>query len=578
MEDDRTFELGLVMAGAISAGAYTAGVLDFLLQALSQWQKAKNRGMDCPQHRVKIKAIAGASAGGISAALLATLLNEDVEPITSMPGRLPAPEAAAQNRLYDVWVRQISIERLLETRDLHEDAPHLRSLLDSTVLDEIAEDALQFSPEGRQRPAFADKTHLFLTLTNLRGVPYAIDMRGDGASHALSMHADYMHFALSRTQPTAKEMDDALWLDLQNPEHENWQVLRRTALATGAFPGALLPRMLQRSSQDYVQRTWPIPQASGDEGTERQIPPAWPDELTDGSSEEAGFDYRSLYVDGGIMDNEPLELVRRQLAGPGATIARHSHRVTRSVLMVDPFPGSPPMSQAEAEKLDTYGVLKTLRRLATSLRMQARFKMDELVLAQTSSVYSRFMIAPVRYATRDGQEVKASHPVASGVLGGFGGFLSKRFRQHDFQLGRRNCQQFLRKHFTLPLEKAKRNPIFAGDDPEALDHHVVREDGEPITVDGDKLYPIIPLVGTAQEEAFPLRWNTIQMNSNDLEPLREQVAHRTQAVSRRLIENQLGSFFNRTLAKLVLRFKRDAIVDRIMDTIRSDLERYDLLH
>jgi hypothetical protein len=27
----RTFEIGLVMAGAISAGAYTAGVIDFLI-------------------------------------------------------------------------------------------------------------------------------------------------------------------------------------------------------------------------------------------------------------------------------------------------------------------------------------------------------------------------------------------------------------------------------------------------------------------------------------------------------------------------------------------------------------------
>jgi hypothetical protein len=31
------FEIGLVMAGAVSAGAYTAGVVDFLIQALDQW-------------------------------------------------------------------------------------------------------------------------------------------------------------------------------------------------------------------------------------------------------------------------------------------------------------------------------------------------------------------------------------------------------------------------------------------------------------------------------------------------------------------------------------------------------------
>ena len=31
------FEIGLVMAGAVSAGAYTAGVVDFLIRALDQW-------------------------------------------------------------------------------------------------------------------------------------------------------------------------------------------------------------------------------------------------------------------------------------------------------------------------------------------------------------------------------------------------------------------------------------------------------------------------------------------------------------------------------------------------------------
>ena len=39
------FEIGLVMAGAVSAGAYAAGVVDFLIQALDQWHEGK-RGDD----------------------------------------------------------------------------------------------------------------------------------------------------------------------------------------------------------------------------------------------------------------------------------------------------------------------------------------------------------------------------------------------------------------------------------------------------------------------------------------------------------------------------------------------------
>jgi len=39
MADDRTFEIGFVMAGAISAGAYTAGVMDFIFEALDAYEQ-----------------------------------------------------------------------------------------------------------------------------------------------------------------------------------------------------------------------------------------------------------------------------------------------------------------------------------------------------------------------------------------------------------------------------------------------------------------------------------------------------------------------------------------------------------
>ncbi|MFN4091104.1 MAG: hypothetical protein ACK4QW_18945, partial [Alphaproteobacteria bacterium] len=70
--DDRTdeFHIGLCMAGAISAGAYTAGVVDFLVQALDEWEKARRETPDAvPLHRVVVPVVTGASAGGITGAL-----------------------------------------------------------------------------------------------------------------------------------------------------------------------------------------------------------------------------------------------------------------------------------------------------------------------------------------------------------------------------------------------------------------------------------------------------------------------------------------------------------------------------
>ncbi len=78
------FHLGLTMAGAISAGAYTAGVLDTLVEALdrhnARFEAGRRRGWQGdaaghPRHRVVLRVISGTSAGGVSAGLaLAGLL------------------------------------------------------------------------------------------------------------------------------------------------------------------------------------------------------------------------------------------------------------------------------------------------------------------------------------------------------------------------------------------------------------------------------------------------------------------------------------------------------------------------
>ena len=38
---DDEFHLGITMAGAVSAGCYTGGVMDYLFELLDLWEKAK---------------------------------------------------------------------------------------------------------------------------------------------------------------------------------------------------------------------------------------------------------------------------------------------------------------------------------------------------------------------------------------------------------------------------------------------------------------------------------------------------------------------------------------------------------
>ena len=39
------FEFGLSLAGGVSCGAFTAGAVDFIVEALDAWEAARERGM-----------------------------------------------------------------------------------------------------------------------------------------------------------------------------------------------------------------------------------------------------------------------------------------------------------------------------------------------------------------------------------------------------------------------------------------------------------------------------------------------------------------------------------------------------
>ena len=56
---DRTFNIGFALSGAVSAGAYTAGVLDYFFQALHEWEKART-------DRVTVRSVPGAAVNAVA--------------------------------------------------------------------------------------------------------------------------------------------------------------------------------------------------------------------------------------------------------------------------------------------------------------------------------------------------------------------------------------------------------------------------------------------------------------------------------------------------------------------------------
>ena len=120
----RTFELGMVLGGTVSAGSYTAGALDYLLEALEAW----HADPEAP-HRVVITTAAGTSGGAVCASILG-LLSSRVVPHVAKDETPPGQEAnpvATMNPLWDLWINDFQIAKLLQTDDLGQDAVPVRA-------------------------------------------------------------------------------------------------------------------------------------------------------------------------------------------------------------------------------------------------------------------------------------------------------------------------------------------------------------------------------------------------------------------------------------------------------------------
>ena len=134
---ENVFELGLALGGTVSAGAYTAGVIDFLIEALDAWEaaKAEKPGEPAiPDWETRLKVVAGTSGGGVIAAIMGRALSYDFPPV-----RISSSDNDAdRNLFYRVWVKEFDISKMLATDDLQKKNQKVRSLLNASVLEQCA--------------------------------------------------------------------------------------------------------------------------------------------------------------------------------------------------------------------------------------------------------------------------------------------------------------------------------------------------------------------------------------------------------------------------------------------------------
>ncbi|MGB8260429.1 MAG: hypothetical protein WCE75_08760 [Terracidiphilus sp.] len=512
------FKLAINMPGAVSAGAYTAGVLDFLIEAMDAWEAAKAAGATVPRHQVSIEVLTGASAGGMCAAISAVQLQENFPHIAEAA----APGAITGNRLYDSWVQRVNILRLLETRDLKAN-PQLVSGLDCTVLNEIAADALMPPQSNAGRGYISPSLTLMLTLTNLRGTYYPLySNAAKTAGEFATYFGDRIRFQYGSAVTAA---DGAPVEPLPADGQGSWPVLGQAALATGAFPLALAPRVLTRKACLYEDKSW------SEEGSCCPVPPDFAGLVpADGTLD-------TLNVDGGVTDNDPFALAHDYIANlapqsAGGQNPREADTADRAVLSIAPFPSTETFSKNFSGPTSLPSIAG---RVLNALIAQSRFQGESLGLLTTRQGFSRFVIAPTDEKNPGGAALQGS------ALSAFGGFFSKGFRDHDFLLGRRNCQKFLTSYLVFRSD----NPVIAagleGLSPQQVAAMAVRPPfaGDPLPA-GVCWIPLVPLCGAAQAEVpYPQPY---VMPYSDLEAIGNAVHSRVKACVNALINQSLKGF------------------------------------
>jgi predicted acylesterase/phospholipase RssA len=328
-------KLAITISGAVSLGAYEAGVMYELLRGL----KAHNEDPASTNERIVIDVLAGASAGGMTAAIVAQKLLYE-------PAALDDPSDPAHNALYTPWVTEIDLKGLLQMEPSESTA---NSLFSSNLITKIAESHLLQryassppTPSAARHSAAADSIRLGLAMSNLSGIDYGRGTYGGGPN-----------FEYTRFQDELRST-----LDATSDQPSIWKQISSAAVACGAFPFAFRVQELLRSKSDYAQRG-PV-----------DYPPT-------------NFQY--VYTDGGLFQNEPLGLAKNLV---DEIDPNHRQTESRRFVFVAPNLRSSVMDGGTFIAKNAT-MVNTAKRLVTALFNQAQYQ-DWVTVEKTNEKINSF--------------------------------------------------------------------------------------------------------------------------------------------------------------------------------------------
>ncbi len=494
------FQIGLVLSGGATAGSYTAGVIDFLFEALSEWEKERIKNSSkTPPWEIKIDNMTASSAGAIVTMLSTVTLGTDYEPLSKeFKYGDPPPK---NNLLYRSWVSDFGPEIFsnddLPPIELESNLIHpILSIANSNYLRKMADKMCLPIVNSRPIPRWASGMKVFMTVTNMNGVPYSSEMcdslNTEDKKFRMYKHSDCIGFQ------TTENKDPTLFsLNLESPRNcADWHRLYDTAAGSASVPLLFSAMPISRPYAHYKDLSITTPEST-------------PDWVT---SKNESYIYNFHASDGGLFNNEPIEVCKNSLEEKvQKKLNTKAQQSWGACILIDCNSNTIQTKSNNSSK--NISLLECGSRLFTVMLNEAGFKYSDFFEAMDRNNFSQFIISPTRERINKSQSI-----LATSTMGLFGGLLDDKIRHHDFLLGRKNCQEFLCNHFTMEANNSCQNEIFS-----TMDN---------CNIDQYSRTPIIPLFGSATKECPLPSWPTFsEEEKNSIsEKFTQQVFNRLRAI------------------------------------------------
>jgi predicted acylesterase/phospholipase RssA len=384
----KILKLGFVLGGGVSLGSFSASALAESLKQLILFadyetgeKDASGRAIRKAYEAVEVDVFSGASAGAMSLAIMLRCLvnHRDKYTFLGFDNYMTLREAMEQQLLgqfgevaYNIktqqankweslvavqtmqavqakmWTDEVSLDKLLGTGSSPKNMSEAASLVDRTVIDDLARKCFQFNKLGERLSyrshVLASRVLLGCTISNLNftaNCNKTIDSSKNPFVTALNdastdkVHSELRVFDFHFRPLTADEAKycPLKWIQYHQADdllieqsdangkaygkyirhierNEVWREVAATAIASGAFPLAFEPVVLNRYQYEYGE--------------------SWPSDLNHLTK------YPFTYVDGGMFNNEPIREAFRLAAYLDNSVESSRQLFDRKIIFIDP--------------------------------------------------------------------------------------------------------------------------------------------------------------------------------------------------------------------------------------------------